>query len=257
MSDYLSHYGIKGMKWGIRRYQNKDGSLTAEGIRHYGYNNLKKAKTSNIEKFGKSPKTNVLYIAGYSGSGKSTTALAIKKPGDTVIHLDAYSEPGDTSTIADKKFNKYLDDNVPNWRLMKESSKSTKIKRHSKEYWDIVENFDKAIDSYSEKEYKNGHRVIVEGVQIADGWLKVSSKDYDGKPLIILGTNPIKSMKQAFDRDDRGNLITGLGSLDSAKEYIKWYVDTNTRLKDLAKDTNSIKHGKQVVDDLLILKPWR
>ena len=29
--DYISHHGIKGQKWGVRRYQNKDGSLTAEG----------------------------------------------------------------------------------------------------------------------------------------------------------------------------------------------------------------------------------
>lgn len=35
MSDYISHYGIKGMRWGIRRYQNKDGSLTQEGKRRY------------------------------------------------------------------------------------------------------------------------------------------------------------------------------------------------------------------------------
>ena len=34
---YLAHHGIKGQKWGIRRYQNSDGSLTAEGKTRYGY----------------------------------------------------------------------------------------------------------------------------------------------------------------------------------------------------------------------------
>ena len=31
----LCHHGIKGMKWGIRRYQNADGSLTDRGKKHY------------------------------------------------------------------------------------------------------------------------------------------------------------------------------------------------------------------------------
>lgn len=31
----LYHWGIKGMKWGVRRYQNKDGSLTKAGKKRY------------------------------------------------------------------------------------------------------------------------------------------------------------------------------------------------------------------------------
>ena len=33
---YLAHHGIKGQKWGVRRYQNPDGSYTDEGKRRYG-----------------------------------------------------------------------------------------------------------------------------------------------------------------------------------------------------------------------------
>lgn len=36
MADYeLRHWGIKGMKWGVRRYQNEDGSLTDAGKKRY------------------------------------------------------------------------------------------------------------------------------------------------------------------------------------------------------------------------------
>ena len=34
--NYLAHHGVKGQKWGVRRYQNEDGSLTAEGRKKYG-----------------------------------------------------------------------------------------------------------------------------------------------------------------------------------------------------------------------------
>ena len=35
MSNELQHWGIKGQKWGVRRYQNSDGSLTPAGIKRY------------------------------------------------------------------------------------------------------------------------------------------------------------------------------------------------------------------------------
>lgn len=40
--DYLEHHGIMGMKWGVRRYQNEDGSYTEAGRKRYGVGGSKR-----------------------------------------------------------------------------------------------------------------------------------------------------------------------------------------------------------------------
>lgn len=45
-TNYLAHHGILGQKWGVRRYQNEDGTLTPEGKEHYGYSKESKHESS-------------------------------------------------------------------------------------------------------------------------------------------------------------------------------------------------------------------
>lgn len=77
----LNHAGIKGMKWGVRRYQNKDGSLTPLGKKRYGITD------------------------GDSNDGKTTSSPT--KDSGTGIHDDyrrAHSKTS-VSTMSDKELN--------------------------------------------------------------------------------------------------------------------------------------------------------
>ena len=42
--DEIKHHGIKGQKWGVRRFQNADGSLTADGRKRYGSEDMRNVK---------------------------------------------------------------------------------------------------------------------------------------------------------------------------------------------------------------------
>lgn len=70
MDDFeLMHHGIKGMKWGVRRYQNKDGSLTNAGKKRYSEDNQ-----SNIVERHKAKLVDTYKSRGYSQEAAETAA---------------------------------------------------------------------------------------------------------------------------------------------------------------------------------------
>lgn len=79
----LYHHGIKGMKWGVRRYQNADGSLTSEGMRRYSHMSPTKSDSS-VTKRVKSDWHNLSndqFMSKYKTS-KDAYARRVRKYGD-------------------------------------------------------------------------------------------------------------------------------------------------------------------------------
>lgn len=111
----LTHYGVQGQKWGLRRWQNKDGSLTEAGKKHYGaeeggnkkfqkkyakdmkkmrqlaYNTnvpeqlLRKAESDEQNK--KYAKVAAAGLAGYAAGGIAASALKIAEAGGLKVAI--------------------------------------------------------------------------------------------------------------------------------------------------------------------------
>lgn len=140
----------------------------------------------NIDKLGKDPEHNILYITGLPGSGKTTLANKISVGRDIVIHLDAYAEGNEEQQ--NKQFNNFIMYNhvVGDFIVTSPYDFMFPDLMSSVKKDERIEDFACLIEVFGKEQYSHHKFVIVEGFQIFSGWLHNDVSFYLDKPLIIL-----------------------------------------------------------------------
>jgi dephospho-CoA kinase len=189
----------------------------------------------NVNSWGRSKDKNILWVTGIAGSGKSTIARKYAKDGNAnYINIDLY-----TFKTADKylndmssSFNKYLDENVPNWKKMQKRAYEVLIKNDRRAQKDAGKWFDtleEALLSYGEQMYGE-KKVVAEGVQILDETLFYKNKKaLKGKPLIIMDTSVEDSVLSRMSRDNKD--INKLLEPERVKQLEGWIRDAEALKK--------------------------
>ena len=75
---YLVHFGIKGQRWGVRRFQNPDGSLNSLGLRNKAKQESK-VQRKELHKMNQTGKKSILGPTGSYSTNRRTMSRRVKR----------------------------------------------------------------------------------------------------------------------------------------------------------------------------------